>query len=162
MKKKELNIKYLEYNNINDELPSHLVGLLKKAEENLINSYSPYSKFKVSSALKLGNGKIILGTNQENVAYPSGICAERVAIFAAKATFPNENVEEIVIVTAQNNPLPFSPCGACRQVLMEYEMNQKKPIKVILKAGNSKIWEFSSVKDLLPFCFDAEDILKKG
>jgi len=159
MNKKKLHINYLEYNNINDELPPNLVGLIKKAEENLINSYSPYSKFKVSSALQLDNGKIVLGTNQENVAYPSGICAERVAIFSAKATFPNNNVKEIVIVTEQNNPFPFSPCGACRQVLMEYEMTQKEPIKIILKSGNSKIWIFNSVRDLLPFCFDAKDLL---
>ena len=161
MNKKKLTIEFTEYISLQDGLDMNLVGLLKKAEKNLINSYSPYSQFKVSAALTLSNGEVVLGTNQENAAYPSGICAERVAIFSAKSTFPKEDVVEIAIVTQQSNPFPFSPCGACRQVLMEYEMLQKKPIKVILKSGNSKIWVFNSIKDLLPFGFDAADILKK-
>jgi len=160
MESKILSIEYCEYSSI-DEIASNEANLVIQAEKNLKNSYSPYSQFKVSSAIKLDNGTVILGTNQENAAYPSGICAERVAIFSAKSTFPNNNVEEIVIVTEASNPTPFSPCGSCRQVLMEYEMTQKKPIKVILKSGNSKVWIFKSVKDLLPFAFDAEDILKK-
>ncbi|PJA07385.1 MAG: cytidine deaminase [Flavobacteriales bacterium CG_4_10_14_0_2_um_filter_32_8] len=161
MNKKNLIIEFSEYNSLTDGVEKSLVLLTKAAEKNLKNSYSPYSQFKVSSAIKLANGNIILGTNQENAAYPSGICAERVAIFSAKSTFPEQDVIEIAIVTEQSNPTPFSPCGACRQVLMEYEMLQKKPIKVILKSGNSKIWVFNSIKDLLPFGFDAVDILKK-
>ena len=161
MEKKIVNIEFLEYANLQDGLDVELANLLKRAEENLINSYSPYSQFKVSSAIKLSNGEIILGTNQENAAYPSGICAERVAIFSAKSNFPSQNVEEIAIVTEQSNPLPFSPCGSCRQVLLEYEMLQKNPIKVILKSGNSKIWVFNSISDILPFGFDATDFLKK-
>ncbi len=161
MNKKIVNIEFTEYISLQDGLDMNLVGLVKKAEKNLINSYSPYSQFKVSAALTLSNGEVVLGTNQENAAYPSGICAERVAIFSAKSAFPNQDVIEIAIVTEQSNPFPFSPCGACRQVLLEYEMLQKKTIKVILKSGNSKIWVFNSIKDLLPFGFDAADILKK-
>lgn len=161
MNKKIVNIEFTEYISLQDGLDMNLVGLVKKAEKNLINSYSPYSQFKVSAALTLSNGEVVLGTNQENAAYPSGICAERVAIFSAKSAFPNQDVIEIAIVTEQSNPFPFSPCGACRQVLLEYEMLQKKPIKVILKSRNSKIWVFNSIKDLLPFGFDAADILKK-
>ncbi len=160
MEKKILNIEYVEYSSLS-ELDSSEANLIVKAEKNLKNSYSPYSQFKVSSALRLNDGTIVLGTNQENAAYPSGICAERVAIFSAKSTFPDKNVKEIVIVTEESNPFPFSPCGSCRQVLMEYEMSQKESIRVILKSGDSKIWIFNSVKDLLPFAFDAEDILKK-
>ena len=160
MKETILNIKFTEYDNIN-ELNVNDAQLIQSAEENLKNAYAPYSLFKVSSAIQLNNAKMVLGTNQENAAYPSGLCAERVAIFSAKSTYPNSTVETVVIVTAQGNATPFSPCGGCRQVLMEYELAQKKPIKIILKSGNSKIWIFNSVKDLLPFAFEADDILKK-
>ena len=161
MNKKNITIEFSEYASIHEGLEHNLILLIADAEKNLINSYSPYSKFKVSSAIKLANNEIILGTNQENAAYPSGLCAERVAIFSAKSTFPTQDILEIAIVTEQANPTPFSPCGACRQVLLEYEMLQKKPIKVVLKSGNSKIWVFNSIKDLLPFGFNASDILKK-
>lgn len=160
MKETTLNIKFTEYDHIN-ELNVNDAQLIQSAEENLKNAYAPYSLFKVSSAIQLNNAKMVLGTNQENAAYPSGLCAERVAIFSAKSTYPTANVETVVIVTAQGNSTPFSPCGGCRQVLIEYELTQKKPIRVILKSGNSKIWIFNSVKDLLPFAFDADDILKK-
>lgn len=158
MTKKEIKISYQEYENLNNELPLHSKLLLEKAEQNLKNAYAPYSKFKVSSAILLKNGEIVVGTNQENAAYPSGICAERVAIFYAGANFPNEIIEEIAIVTATSNPTPFSPCGACRQVLLEYENKQTQPIKVVMKSGNSKIWCFNSINDLLPFAFDGSGL----
>ncbi|MBW6482261.1 MAG: cytidine deaminase [Vicingaceae bacterium] len=160
MSKKNITLSFDEYANNSDDIPSSTQLLLKKAEENLHNAYAPYSKFKVSSAIRLKNGEIILGTNQENAAYPSGICAERVAVFYAGATFPNEIIEEIAIVTETSNETPFSPCGACRQVLLEYEYKQKQPIKVVMKSGNSKIWCFNSVSDLLPFAFDGSSLLK--
>jgi cytidine deaminase len=162
MYKKRLIIEFVEHTTLQDEVDESDISLINKAENKLQNSYSPYSQFKVSSALKLSNGDVVIGTNQENAAYPSGICAERVALFSANSNFPDQNIDAIAIVTEQNNPLPFSPCGACRQVMLEYEMNQKKPIKVILKSGNSKIWIFKSVNDILPFGFDANEILKKG
>ena len=157
---KKIEIKFKEYANLS-ELNADDATLIKLADENLINSYSPYSKFKVSSLILLNDNFKVLGTNQENVAYPSGLCAERVAVFSAKSTYPNKKIEKVIIVTEQGNEFPFSPCGSCRQVLMEYELNQKEPIEVILKSGNSKIWVFESIKDLLPFAFEAEDILKK-
>ena len=160
MTKKEIKIIYQEYDNINNDLPLNTKLLLEKAEQNLNNAYAPYSKFNVSSAIKLKNGTIVLGTNQENAAYPSGICAERVAIFYAGANFPNEIIEEIAIVTATSNPTPFSPCGACRQVLLEYEYKQKQPIKVVMKSGQSKIWCFNNINDLLPFAFDGSGLEK--
>jgi len=157
---KKIEINYTEYQSVNELLDKDR-QLLQLTEENLKNSYSPYSQFKVSSLVQLDDDINIMGTNQENAAYPSGLCAERVAIFSAKSLHPSKNVEKVVVVTEQGNEFPFSPCGSCRQVLMEYEMNQKKPIQVLLKSGNSKIWKFNSVRDLLPFAFEAEEILKK-
>lgn len=162
MNKKVNKIEFLEYDHLQDGLASSWVRLFKMAKDNLIKSYAPYSLFKVSSVVQLANGELIMGTNQENVAYPSGICAERVAVFSAKSLFPDQDIEQIVLVTEQSNPFPFSPCGACRQVLMEYETMQKKPIRIGLKSGDSSIWIFSSVRDLLPFTFDAKNMLKKG
>lgn len=158
MREQEIKITYQEYDNINNDLPLRAKLLLEKAEQNLNNAYAPYSKFNVSSAIKLKNGTIVLGTNQENAAYPSGVCAERVAIFYTGANFPNEIIEEIAIVTATSKETPFSPCGACRQVLLEYENKQKLPIKIVMKSGNSKIWCFDSVNDILPFAFDGSEL----
>lgn len=157
---KKIEINYMEYDS-EKELEAQDQTLLKSAQNNLQNAYAPYSQFKVSALVKLAGNTHVLGTNQENAAYPSGLCAERVAVFSAKATHPEKEVEKIFIVTEQGNELPFSPCGACRQALIEYEMTQKKPIQVLLKSGKSKIWKFNSVRDLLPFAFEAEEILKK-
>jgi cytidine deaminase len=160
MIKKSLNIEFLEYDSING-IDNDLLGLITLAEENLPNAYAPYSNFKVSAVCKMANEKKISGTNQENGAYPSGLCAERVAIFAAKSNYPDQNIDKIVITTEQSSEFPVSPCGACRQVLIEYEITQNQPIELILKSGNSKIWHFKSVKDILPFAFDGSTILKK-
>jgi cytidine deaminase len=157
---KKIEINFKEYSSLKD-LSEHDFSLVEMAEKNLVNSYSPYSQFKVSSLILLEDNINVLGTNQENAAYPSGLCAERVAVFSAKSTYPNKKVLKVVIVTEQGNEFPFSPCGSCRQALMEYELTQGAPIEVILKSGNSKIWVFESIKDLLPFAFEAEDILKK-
>ena len=155
MKKKSLNIEFVEYESTQG-LDSELVDLINKTDENLNNAYAPYSNFKVSAVCKMANGEIVKGTNQENGAYPSGLCAERVAIFAAKSQLPNQNVEKIVITTEQTTEYPVSPCGACRQVLIEYEVTQKQPIELIMKSGSSKIWHFKSIADILPFAFDGE------
>ena len=160
MSKKSLNIEFVEYDSTNG-LDKDLLTLINCAEDNLQNAYAPYSNFKVSAVCKMENGEIIAGTNQENGAYPSGLCAERVAVFAAKSKFPNQNIDKIVITTEQSNTFPVSPCGACRQVLIEYEITQNQPIELILKSGNSKIWKFKSIADILPFAFDGSSILKK-
>lgn len=157
---KNIKISFSEYKSLN-ELSEQERDLVNKTELNLINSYSPYSLFKVSSLVYFEDGTYVLGTNQENAAYPSGLCAERVAVYSAKSNYPEKKIKLITIVTEQGNEFPFSPCGSCRQSLMEYEMTQKSPIQVILKSGNSKIWKFSSISDLLPFAFEAEEILKK-
>jgi cytidine deaminase len=161
MVKRSLNIEYFEFESCNG-LNEELRKLVDEADSNLKNAYAPYSKFKVSAVCKLSNGEVIRGTNQENGAYPSGLCAERVAIFAAKSQFPDENVEKIVITTEQSATEPVSPCGACRQVLIEYETAQNQPIELTMKSGDSKVWQFKSVADILPFAFDGEFLKEKG
>jgi cytidine deaminase len=161
MNKKSLNIEFVEYESIKG-LNSELLELVLQADNNLNNAYAPYSNFKVSAVCKLENGESIIGTNQENAAYPSGICAERVAVFAAKSKYPNQKIKKIVITTEKSNELPFTPCGACRQVISEYELQQKSAIQIVLKSGNSKIWVFNSISDLLPFSFNGGTLLKKG
>jgi len=160
MNKKSLNIEFVEYDSIND-INDSLLKLINLAEGNLKNAYAPYSNFKVSSVCEMENGEIIIGTNQENGAYPSGLCAERVAVFSAKSKFPDQNIDKIVITTKESLDHPASPCGACRQVLIEYELAQNQPIELILKSGESKIWHFNNIKDILPFPFDGSTILKK-
>ena len=153
MNKKSLNIEYLEYDSAK-VMDSEERDLLTQADENLKNAYAPYSKFKVSAVCKMEDGVVVKGTNQENGAYPSGLCAERVAIFAAKSQFPDKKVDKIVVTTELTTSSPVSPCGACRQVLIEYELTQNQPIELIMKSGDSKVWKFKSVKDILPFAFD--------
>lgn len=155
MNKKSLNIEYLEYDSVND-LESEEFNLIKQADDNLKNAYAPYSKFKVSAVCLMQDGIVVKGTNQENGAYPSGLCAERVAIFAAKSQFPDKNVTKIVITTEKTTSSPVSPCGACRQVLNEYEVSQNQSIEIVLKSGNSKVWKFKSVAAILPFAFNGE------
>ena len=155
MNKKSLNIEYLEYDSVK-LMNSEERDLITQADENLKNAYAPYSKFKVSAVCQMENGVVVKGTNQENGAYPSGLCAERVAIFAAKSQFPDKKVDKIVITTELTTTSPVSPCGACRQVLIEYELTQNQPIELIMKSGDSKVWKFKSVKDILPFAFDGE------
>ena len=160
MSKKSINIEFVEYNST-EELSEGLKQLILKSEKILPNAYAPYSKFHVSSICRLSNGIEISGTNQENAAYPSGLCAERVAVFSAKSQYPSVDIEVVTITCKNNSENPFTPCGSCRQVLMEYENNQQKPIKILLKAGHSKIWEFNSVNDLLPLAFNSSDLKKR-
>ena len=162
MKEKEITIRYKEYQN--DELDSlslQTQQLIQLADENLKNAYAPYSNFEVSAVLQLSNNEIIKGANQENAAYPSGTCAERVAVFYANSKYPNEKIKEIIITTTKNNHTPLSPCGSCRQALIEYEKKQQTPIRVVLKSGHSVIWVFNSIADLLPFAFGTNQLLDK-
>lgn len=135
------------------ELPSSAAELLKHADKARQKAYAPYSDFYVGAALRLKGGKIITGNNQENSVYPSGLCAERVAIFNAKSNFPNLSIEEIVVTTSSSSEEPSPPCGSCRQVMMEYELQQEKEIPVYFAAKN-KIYQVGSVVELLPFAFN--------
>ncbi len=136
--------------------------LLDEATESCKNAYAPYSRFKVGAAVRLKSGKIITGNNQENAAYPSGLCAERVAMFYAHANFPMDDIQCIAVIAKgekNSDDIPVSPCGACRQVIAEYENKTGQDIKIILSSFNkSKISIINSIKDLLPLSFSDKDL----
>lgn len=139
-----------------DELPLEDDLLIKQAELACKTSYAPYSRFTVGAALLLENGKTVIGSNQENAAYPSGMCAERIALFNAATNYPNIKIKKIAI-TALNEYSPqfigVTPCGSCRQVMLEYEKLQNQNIEVLFSIENS--WaKLNKSAVLLPFCFD--------
>ena len=150
-----LNISFERYTGI-EELNEKDRLLCVQSEKALSSSHSPYSKFKVGTAVQLASGEIILGSNQENLAYPSGLCAERVALFTIGATYPNA-VIECMAITAQTNEFdilkPITSCGGCLQVMVEFERKQNKPIAVIFYCLNGEILKVDSVKSLIPFAF---------
>jgi len=157
MKKKQIITTVFEYDST-DELPVSEQELVKNAKEAALRSYSPYSKFSVGAALLLANGEIIQGNNQENSAYPSGLCAERVAVFYANSKYPDVPVRAIAITSHTNGSFsetPVPPCGSCRQVLLETEDRYQTPVKVIL-CGENKIKIVESIKQLLPLFFDKQ------
>lgn len=138
-----------------EELEAADRELIEKAIAATGNSYAPYSKFNVGAALRLENGTIVIGANQENAAYPSGLCAERTAVFAAQANYPDQHITTLAIAARNVNGLlaqPISPCGACRQVILEIEERYKKLVRILLY-GTEGVYVVSSVKDLLPLCF---------
>lgn len=137
------------------ELSKEDLELVNRAKEATKNSYANYSHFNVGAALRLENGDIIIGANQENAAFPSGLCAERTAVFAAQAQHPDQPIEALAIAAKNVNGFikePISPCGPCRQVILEVEDRYKKPVRIILY-GTDGIYIVKSVKDLLPFSF---------
>jgi len=150
----EINLEVFE--SVSD-LPSSIQILMNKAHEARENAYAPYSHFKVGAALQLDSGEIILGNNQENAAYPSGLCAERVAVFHAGAIHPNATIAAMAIsAKSLKNKLttPVAPCGSCRQVLSEYEVKQNAPIAIYFMGETGKVVKSNSIKDLLPLIFD--------
>lgn len=155
MQKKEINIAFEEFSSLN-ELSKEDSSLCLEAVQALETSHSPYSKFKVGAALRLRSGKILHGSNQENVAYPSGLCAERVALFAASILYPNDAVVAMAI-TAQSSSFeiakPVTSCGACLQVMAEYEKKQEQPIDILFYCIKGSVIKTSGVKSLLPFMF---------
>jgi cytidine deaminase len=152
---KEYSFKFQLYPNW-ESLQTVDISVVNKAFEAMEKAYAPYSKFKVGAALLLEDGQIIQGNNQENIAYPSGLCAERVALFHAGAQFPGIAVDLICIV-AKGDLMPISqllsPCGACRQVMLESENRQNKPIRIILVNQDNRTMCIDSVQNLLPFGF---------
>ena len=139
-----------------DELSNDEQMLVKKAQNILKTSYSSYSGFSVGASILLDNGVTIEGSNQENVAYPSGLCAERVALFYTGAQYPNNTIKTIAISALSKSfeiEDYISPCGACRQVMAEYEEKQSTKIKILLHSPNDKVLISNSVEDLLPFVF---------
>ncbi|GEQ85582.1 cytidine deaminase [Patiriisocius marinistellae] len=140
------------------ELPKDIQQLMNKAQEARDRAYAPYSSFMVGAALQLANGEVVLGNNQENAAYPSGLCAERVAVFYAGATYPGVAVNNVALTVKSLKHIvetPTPPCGACRQSLAEYEVNQKSPMTVYFMGEKGKVVKANSIKDLLPLVFDS-------
>lgn len=160
MEEKSLNINYQEFNSISELGPADR-QLLDKANEAASRAYSPYSRFHVGAAVLLENETIITGNNQENAAYPSGLCAERVALFSASAQYPGIPVIAIAVIARAdyftvNEAVP--PCGACRQVMAEYETLYNRKIRIIFSntEGKGKIME--GIESLLPFMFSKKDL----
>lgn len=139
------------------ELSPEDLELVKSSEGFLTHAYAPYSKFSVSAALRLDNGTIINGTNQENAASPSGTCAERTAIFYCNSMYPENKIVTMAISAFYNGdliPNPIPPCGACRQVILETEKRYKTPIKIIL-ISKTKCLIINGIETLLPLNFDS-------
>ncbi len=155
--KKKISFEITVFNSI-QELGSSEKILLKKAIEARKNAYAPYSEFKVGAAVLLENGEIVLGSNQENASYPSGLCAERVAVFYAGAKFPGVPIKTIAISAASDNHRvhsPAAPCGNCRQAISEYEFKQEKPIELLLMGEVGEIIQCNSIADILPLGFNS-------
>ena len=156
MVRKELRIGYDEYSSV-EEMSGGDRELCRAAVEALGGAYAPYSHFHVGAAVRLSDGTIVKGANQENAAYPSGLCAERTAMFAAGAGYPGLGMESIAIVARQDGRIcsdPAAPCGACRQVMAQYQTKSGKPLSIIL-VGADRILKFERVDDLLPLIFDS-------
>lgn len=153
MKKQHIDTEFTTYDFA--ELPEIYQQLILKAQEQTQKAYAPYSHYAVGAALLLENGEVFAGSNQENAAYPSGLCAERVALFYANAQFPTVPVKALAVAASVNGDFtetPVSPCGACRQVMLETETRFTQPITLLLH-GKEQIYVFDSVTTLLPFSF---------
>jgi len=156
MQKIQATIEYTLFETVN-ELDSVAQHLMNEAVNSRKKAYAPYSHFNVGAAILLENNVIVTGNNQENAAFPSGLCAERVAIYNAGANYPNKIIK-IIAITASSSKhkvtKPVGPCGACRQSIAEYENKQKQPIEIYFMGEEGQIIKVNSLKDLLPFGFD--------
>lgn len=160
MTQKQITISFQHFES-ESELPLEFQNLLKKATEALDLAYAPYSHFQVGAAVLLENGQVITGANQENAAYPSGLCAERTAIYYAGAHHSNQKIKAVMVVARKEGEIKTiaaCPCGACRQAMLEYEDRQQTPISVLFRFGNSGYVAIPSVAGLLPFKFDADSL----
>ncbi len=155
MNKKVINIDYTEYSS-SEEMDVVDRELINRAIEAAKSAYAPYSGFNVGASVLLDNGEIIAASNQENAAYPSGLCAERVALFYANSKFPGVGIKKIAVTAMHDGSVctePTYPCGACRQVMAESESRSGEPLSVIIYSMN-RIHKIDGVKSLLPFMFD--------
>lgn len=149
-----------QYESMN-ELPVEVRQIMEKAIQARNNAYAPYSNFQVGAAILLNNGTVVLGSNQENAAYPSGLCAERTAIFAAGANFPKQEIQIICISASsmlKDTLEPIPPCGACRQSLLEYENKQNADIAIYFMGKEGSVVKSTSIKNLLPFIFKEDSL----
>ncbi|WP_138434886.1 cytidine deaminase [Winogradskyella algicola] len=139
------------------ELPDDIQHLMQSAIETRENAYAPYSKFKVGAAILLDNNEVVVGSNQENASYPSGLCAERTAIYYAGAKYPTAKILKMALTASSQNQItdsPIPPCGACRQAISEYEIKQDKPIEIYFMGATGKVVKSNSLANLLPLGFD--------
>lgn len=144
-----------------DDLSKEDKELLATAKKAVKSAYAPYSQFHVGAAVLLQNGKVVTGNNQENAAYPSGLCAERVALFYANAKYPNVGVKTIAVSVKTDHQIinePVSPCGSCRQVIAEYENLFQSPIRIIMSGETGKVIISDSIAGLLPFMFNKKHL----
>ena len=156
MTDREIRISYQEYNSI-DELNPEDRELAAEAIKAMQGAYAPYSHFHVGAAVRMSNGQIVRGANQENAAFPSGLCAERTAMFAAGARYPDKDMVSIALAGGVMGRLakePATPCGACRQVMAQSQAKSGKPMSVIMVSAD-KIWKFAKVDDILPLIFNS-------
>ncbi|MBT8236863.1 MAG: cytidine deaminase [Bacteroidia bacterium] len=160
MKEQHYNVTVKVFEGLN-ELTRQDQLLLEKAIAARENAYAPYSNFKVGAAALLDNGEIVLGSNQENASFPSGLCAERVAVFQAGARFPGVPILSLAISAGSDeepSKEPAAPCGNCRQSIYEYEHKQGKPIRVILRGSLGPVYIINAISDLLPLGFNSSQL----
>jgi len=155
MTDKQINIAFEEYSNLEEMTPEDR-ELANEAVLAMQNAYAPYSHFHVGAAVRMSNSQIVRGSNQENAAFPSGLCAERTAMFSASARYPDKDMTSIALAGGVHGRLskePVSPCGACRQVMAQYQAKSGKPMSVIM-VGADRIFKFHNTESLLPLSFD--------
>ncbi len=163
MQTREIKIKITTFSGLS-ELPEEEQRLLQQAVKSVSQSYAPYSEFHVGAAVLLDNGKIICGSNQENAAYPSGLCAERVALFYANSKYPDSKVKILAIAARADHfhiDKPISPCGTCRQVIAETENRQQSKIRIIMQGESGPVNRTEGIENLLPLTFYEEKLKKK-
>ncbi len=156
MEIKEIKTVFTEYRSV-DELNPEDRELASSAIHAMGRAYAPYSHFHVGAAVRMSNSQIVEGANQENAAFPSGLCAERTAMFAASSRYPDKDIVSIALaggVYGRITDMPATPCGACRQVMAQYQTKSGKPLSVIM-IGKSCVWKFDKVDDILPLIFDS-------
>lgn len=144
-----------------DNLPQDIIDLMYHAAEARKKAYAPYSKFSVGVAILLENGEIITGSNQENASYPSGLCAERTAIYYAGAKYPDVKMLKMTVIAGsqiKQTLEPIPPCGACRQAIAEYEVKQETPIAIYFMGETGKVVKSESLANLLPLLFDSSSL----
>jgi len=156
MEKKNINLTLSIYDGL-AELPDQIKTLFKEAAKARDKAYAPYSNYLVGAALLLESGKIVTGSNQENAAYPSGLCAERTAVFHAGANYPDQQIKSIAITVKTSKKTinkHAAPCGACRQAIAEYEFKQNQDIAIYLRGETGKIHKVDSLHSILPLAFN--------
>jgi cytidine deaminase len=164
MKKTVVQSEFYEFDS-EDELNAEDKKLVAEAKSSAKNAYAPYSHFHVGAAVLLDSGVIVKGNNQENASYPTGLCAERVAIFSAGANYPGIKIKAIAITASSDEFLidqPVAPCGACRQAIAEYEHQHKNSIRLILVGESGKVLVAEGIKNFLPWMFDGDDLKPKS